>query len=325
MSERLVQYVPPQLVSAGFVVLGLLLLSLDARSALAAFPGRNGNIAYSASIDRGSCSEKPDCVDARVRILTRGTGRVVPVPSCQRSEAFDCDDERPAWAPGGERLAFVRIDPAGGETLITRSRGQRIVRRVGTGSSPAWSPTARRFASVSGEFSRQGCCFFREDLVVTSVKGSGGSRRLTFRGGRSPAWSSRNLIAFERTRGGVTDLYTIRPDGSRLLRVTRGGGTQPDWSPNGRRLVFVRSQRNRKGFLVDQLATTSAKGGPVRQLTWRGASTPVWSPDGEKIAFTRGRRLMVMSLKSPHRPRTVAWGGSLGFVGIDWQALPSSG
>lgn len=69
---------------------------------------------------------------------------------------------------------------------------------------------------------------------------------------------------------------------------TRGprSDSQPRWSPDGRRLAFVRQtgegpQADRQIWIIDR------QGGEAYQLTAmrNGASHPVWSPDGKYIAF----------------------------------------
>jgi Tol biopolymer transport system component len=96
---------------------------------------------------------------------------------------------------------------------------------------------------------------------------------------------------------GVTDprrngIYTIRSsDGGGLRRVTSNPGGDDalgDYSPDGRRLVFVRSDENGPvGLFVVKL-----DGSGLRQITppgfvTDGESGGSWSPTGTKIVFTR--------------------------------------
>jgi Tol biopolymer transport system component len=94
-------------------------------------------------------------------------------------------------------------------------------------------------------------------------------------------------IAFIATTGTVeaTEIYTIKPNGSELKRITNNsvGDYRPAYSPDGKRLAFD-SYRTRQQVWVK---SASSAGGAVR-LTGTGVnSTPAWSPDGTKIVFTR--------------------------------------
>jgi Tol biopolymer transport system component len=52
------------------------------------------------------------------------------------------------------------------------------------------------------------------------------------------------LIAFTSWRNGDFDIYTIRPDGSGLKRLTTapGNDAHSSWSPDGRYLIFSSSR-----------------------------------------------------------------------------------
>jgi TolB protein len=107
--------------------------------------------------------------------------------------------------------------------------------------------------------------------------------------GRSAPVSSAETDAGELAfvRGG--DVYTVRADGSGLVRLTRTRAREstPAWSPDGAQLVFVRERPGNADVYV-----ADARARNVRRITHtRGANeyTPAWSPDGKRIAFASNR------------------------------------
>lgn len=95
--------------------------------------------------------------------------------------------------------------------------------------------------------------------------------------GLAPAPASAATPTFDRTVAYVRDgnVYTSR--GATERRITDGGGhSRPRWSPDGRRLAYLRS-----GLLWVMNADGTAK----RRLTTRPAAGPAWSPDGQWLAF----------------------------------------
>ena len=60
-----------------------------------------------------------------------------------------------------------------------------------------------------------------------------------------PLWSPRgDLITFSRQADGAFEIYTLRPDGTKLTRLTftRGNDAHMAWSPDGEFMVFVSSR-----------------------------------------------------------------------------------
>lgn len=94
-------------------------------------------------------------------------------------------------------------------------------------------------------------------------------------------------IVFDSDREGSTDVYLLdleTLDTRRVTRATPGISNRlPDWSPDGRTIVFVSEDGAGQGnlFLV------SPDGSNLRQLTHqRGRyDNPAWSPRGDQIAF----------------------------------------
>lgn len=83
----------------------------------------------------------------------------------------------------------------------------------------------------------------------------------------------------------LSQIYLVPTDGSAAPRplTVKENASQPEWSPDGNQLVFVRSVNTKP-----QLFLLSLDGGEPIQLTrFRyGASSPKWSPDGKRILFS---------------------------------------
>jgi dipeptidyl aminopeptidase/acylaminoacyl peptidase len=119
----------------------------------------------------------------------------------------------------------------------------------------------------------------------------------------TPRWSpDGRSIAFAEQRGGWSDpadydIWTMSSYGSGSKRLTYDGSRpnvfrayEPSWSPDSRRLVFVRETENKP---YDALVIVNARTGHERTLHALGEH-PAWGKAG--IAFVAGyRRIMLVS------------------------------
>lgn len=88
---------------------------------------------------------------------------------------------------------------------------------------------------------------------------------------------------------GDQDLYTANPDGSHVVQVTHVPSYCPEWSPDGKRIVFTVAEPDSVGLVV----AMDADGSNATPLgTGECAS---WSPDGTQLVFDT-------SLVSPNDP-----------------------
>jgi dipeptidyl aminopeptidase/acylaminoacyl peptidase len=108
-----------------------------------------------------------------------------------------------------------------------------------------------------------------------------------------PAPTVAGTIAFCKVvrpvEGGDADIYTVRPDGTRLARLTEDPGWEegPSWSPDGKMIAFARYAKGSTDGRAASVWIMNADGTDERQLTSRGCGGPSWSPDGKSIAYTR--------------------------------------
>jgi Tol biopolymer transport system component len=101
-------------------------------------------------------------------------------------------------------------------------------------------------------------------------------------------------IAFTSARGGNADIWVMSPSGANQRNLTArspAADTLPQWSPNGKLIVF-QSYRNQREFPDDaDVYVMAADGSDLREVTFSNAfdGDPSWSPDGKRIVFESRR------------------------------------
>jgi TolB protein len=183
-------------------------------------------------------------------------------------------------------------------------------------SDPTWSPDGRRLAVTGARDSLAGNI---TAIYVVDVR-SGRIRQLTDGPADTSAdWSRRGEIAFQRA--GLAhdpddiDVFAVRPDGSGIRQITSGGGSEPDWSPDGRRLAFVRAVGT-----GDDVFTVTAAGLALRRVTHSGwATSPAWSPGGRLIAFEDGGAIRVVPARGGKSQTIARPGREHSFAAPAWR------
>jgi TolB protein len=150
----------------------------------------------------------------------------------------------------------------------------RLTNNPAIDSSPSLSPEGASGGSqIAFVSNRQGS----PQIFVMPAAG-GTARRLTFQGkyNQTPRFNpdpKRPLIAFTgRDERGVFDVFFIDLRNQQVTRVTqsRGSNMDPDWSPDGRLLVYASS---RGGLFVANPETRHEV-----QISHGGAASPSWGP-----------------------------------------------
>jgi TolB protein len=199
-------------------------------------------------------------VAAGLTILVAGGGPAsAVVPGRPGKIAFTSD------ASGSNDILVMNADGSGRVNLTTGPEDD---------TDPAWAPDGRRLA------------FVRDGAVRVLRADGSGLRRVT--AGTSPAWApdGTRLVVARRTSRGV-DLFSVRADGRGLRRLTRTAATEsePEWSPDGRLIAFVRDAPDGSA----RIFVLRPDGRGVRRVTSGVVedSSPSWSPDGRELAFVR--------------------------------------
>ncbi|MBT3322457.1 MAG: serine/threonine-protein kinase [Anaerolineae bacterium] len=107
----------------------------------------------------------------------------------------------------------------------------------------------------------------------------------------TPFGGGAGQLAFVSDRTGASQIYLINSDGSEEHPITNlpAGACQPDWAPDGDRLVFVSPCEFGQDILTGaSLYLIDADGANLTQLPSipGGDFEPAWAPDGKRIAFT---------------------------------------
>jgi hypothetical protein len=214
-------------------------------------------------------------------------------------------DVTPVWSPDGHSLAFAHIQEgarrivstlevmsAAGGPARTLAKVTFDERRPDSLGQPAWSPDGSRIVYTVTRLGHGGN--FHPSLFV--VAATGGKPQLLAREAESAAWSpggSRIAFASVRDHHGQTcgedecdyngEIYVMGANGRNLRRLTRNSGddNEPDWSPDGTRIVFS-SDRNFPDGESSELYSIAPDGGCLTWLTngTPASGSPDWRPGG---------------------------------------------
>lgn len=197
--------------------------------------------------------------------------------------------------PGANgRIAYVQ-EVGGQPRLFTIRPDGKDRKRVGgtvlSAANPDWAPDGRTI--VAGVETAAGA-----GVSVMAPDGSN-VRNLTPKGYQGqPSFSpDGKWIVFERDPApGDNGVWLMRADGSGLRRLTRnpfmtaggecGCDTDPNFSPNGRLITFVRVKEDER---LQALFVVRRNGTGLEQLTpyfWGVGIKHDWSPDGRRILLT---------------------------------------
>jgi dipeptidyl aminopeptidase/acylaminoacyl peptidase len=213
----------------------------------------------------------------------------------------------PIWSPDGQQIAFARWREPRGIWVMDLAGGTASERRVFDWSEarwPSWSPDGQEilFSHQKGgqledkELCFWGFCFTIEAKphwrlgIVQPIDGTyyePPSPQISL----APTWSpTADQVVFDGEQGLV--IQTLDGEVSYAL-TSDARDTGPVWSPDGKKVAFVRRQHDHlEVYVVDadgrnltRLTTT-----PERPDGTPGNSAgPAWSPDGRHIAFYTDR------------------------------------
>jgi TolB protein len=308
-----------RILGASAAVIAASLVVLAAAPAGAAFPGRNGLIAWTHPTGLTT--------DAEIFVMTPNGQIKRQLSHNEQNDFF------PAWSPDGRWVAFESASATDVDVWVMNLSGsvsENISQMPGVADrGPAWSPDGTQIV------------FWRQHFDGTSgiwkMNADGSNQvRLTEDANIDsyPAWSPNGRwIAFVSQRDGNQELYVMPPSGAPEIRLTNTPSFHegnPNWSPDGTKLAFdacVAETFPCPGTPNYEIFRVNINGTGLRRLTnVPGIDfNPAWSPDGEEIVFRSDRtgftHIWKMDADGSNQTQltTVDFTGG---VDPDWQPIP---
>lgn len=252
---------------------------LAAVPAWAAFPGKNGRLAFEREAPAGDHTQTDIYT---VRPHGSGLTALTTTP--------DQNEFGPAWNRMGTSIAFWRTPaPFGPGSIWTMDGDGTNQRRLTSGidaRDPVWNSAGTRIAFTLADAS---------GFHLWTMRASDGGDRTQITSGSSqdfePAWSPDGTqLAFTRgfEQGDPGDIHLIDLNTGFVRRQTHSPDYdhQVVWSPDGQRIVFERN------FAASSsIFTVNADGSNLTALTSGPFfdTGPAFSPDGRYIAFGSDR------------------------------------
>jgi Tol biopolymer transport system component len=186
---------------------------------------------------------------------------------------------------GGAQVAMIKADGSGFRQLTTGPNNNGF---------PSMSPDGKRFVYRTFGPDGDGLRIMNIDTQAVTTLSKGYDN--------FPLWSPRgDLIMFSRIDQGDYEIYTIKPDGTGVRRLTfsPGNDAHQAWSPDGEYIVFASSRMGFKDEVIytdapqpyGELFVMRFDGTDVQQLTdnqWEDG-TPAWQPRPRGASTARDR------------------------------------
>jgi TolB protein len=299
-------------VLAAMVAGAAAILAGSPKPAEAAFPGKNGDIIFT---NRESCA----LADIS-RIHPDGTG----LRDLTCNPTLHAYSQYPAWSADGKKIVFQNdaddADEFGRDLWVMDANGRNRVNITNTPNvdewQPAWFPSGKKIAYRAAGI----------EVLTLNAKGKATKTTRLTSDAADPAVSPNGKrLAFTGYRDGDSEIYVMRTDApegpnNRPVKLTDNAtysDSQPDWSPDGSRIVYSSA----RGGNWEDIFVMRADGSGKKNLTRNPARDqhPVFSPDGRWVAFDSDRNLWKMRIDGTRLTQLTSDDENLQ---PDWQPRP---
>jgi Tol biopolymer transport system component len=287
MARRQTFYLPVMIAATVAVACLVALLAASEEEAQAAFPGKNGRIAYNSG-------------GIIYTIHPNGRGKTKVANTYVSGDPIE-------YSPGGKKITYMSYEgfndgsPTGPQkdseiyTIKVDGTGKFQLtnnKRYDWGSS--YSPDGKRIAYSHWDGN--------DDEIYTIKVDGTGKFQLTNNNTNdfTPSYSpdgKKIVFSGEHRKqfppwAYTADIYTIGVNGKNKVQLTNNStyDTSPDYSPDGRRIAFAGLVERNQKIYTRNIYTISARGGGKIKVA-RGGDDPDYSPDGKKIVYFTGSQL----------------------------------
>jgi len=271
-------YLPALIVTAVVVACAVVVLALSEK-AEAAFPGKNGRIAYNSY--GVIYTVNPDGSDKNKVTNTRVSGDPIDYSPDGKKIAYmsyeGFNDGSPAGPQKDAEIYTINVDGSG-KTNVTNNKRYDV--------ASSFSPDGKRIAYTHWDG-------HDDEIYTINTDGTGKFRVTNNRTSEyDPSYSpdGKRLVYSADVRKRFSpwtytvEIFTIGVHGKNRVQLTNNStyDYSPDYSPDGRRIAYSAFGKKHSGIY-----TISARGGGKTKVA-EGGDDPDYSPDGKKIVYYAG-------------------------------------
>lgn len=210
----------------------------------------------------------------------------------------------PAFSPDGRRIAYTSFTSGFPEIWVD---GRQVTHFQSTTITPVWTSSGSLIVASAKTSDTE---LYEVSLSGRILRRVTHSRNIDL----SPTVSPDGRIAFASERAGNLHIFaSAGGEGASRLTFVGYQNDQPDWSPDGEKIVFA--SRDQGAF--DVFVMDSGGSNLMRLTRGEGSNeSPTWAPDSRYIAFASTRGGIYVMLEDGTNQTLIP--KSAGCINLDW-------